>query len=57
MRVNEIDELESRISQLKNELIQTAETTGLNSHETLYCSRKLDQHITNYQILSFKKAN
>ena len=50
-----IDELEYRINQLKKELIQIAELTGLNSHETIYCSQKLDQHITNYQKLSYKK--
>jgi stage 0 sporulation regulatory protein len=45
----EIIELEDRINQLKKELIQIAETTGLNSHETLCCSGKLDQLITIYQ--------
>ena len=47
----EIDELEDRIKQLKKELIQIAEETGLNSHDTLCCSQKLDELITIYQKL------
>jgi stage 0 sporulation regulatory protein len=47
----EIDELEHRINQLKKELIQITEATGLNSHDTLCCSQKLDQLITIYQKL------
>lgn len=50
----EIDELEYRIHQLKKELIQIAEVTGLNSHETICCSQKLDQDITYYQKLSYE---
>lgn len=49
-------ELECRINQMRKELIQIAEVTGLNSHETICYSQKLDQHITNYQKLSYKKA-
>ena len=48
----ELDELENRINQLKKELIQIALTTGLNSHETLCCSQKLDELITIYQKLT-----
>ena len=55
MTVILIDELEYRINQLKKELIQIAERTGLNSRETIYCSQKLDQLITIYQESSFKK--
>ncbi|WP_256242078.1 Spo0E family sporulation regulatory protein-aspartic acid phosphatase [Bacillus sp. V3B] len=51
----EIDELEDRINQLKKELIQVALTTGLNSHDTLCCSQKLDELITIYQKLSYEK--
>ncbi|AIE58947.1 aspartyl-phosphate phosphatase Spo0E family protein [Bacillus methanolicus] len=52
------NELEERINQLKKELIQISEETGLNSYDTLYCSQKLDQLITMYQKqlqLSHKK--
>ena len=42
-------ELENRINQLKKELIQVTEATGLNSHATLCCSQKLDELITLYQ--------
>ena len=35
-------ELENRINQLKKELIQVTKVTGLNSHDTLCCSQKLD---------------
>ncbi|MCQ6277570.1 aspartyl-phosphate phosphatase Spo0E family protein [Bacillus sp. V3B] len=51
----EINELEDRIDYLKKELIQVAEATGLDSHHTLYCSQKLDEHITVYQKLAYKK--
>ncbi|MDE3841102.1 sporulation stage 0, Spo0E-like regulatory phosphatase (plasmid) [Bacillus methanolicus] len=53
-----INELEERINQLKKELIQISEATGLNSYDTLYCSQKLDKLITMYQKqlqLSYKK--
>lgn len=45
----EVDKLESRINQLRQELIEIAEATGLNSHDTLHCSQTLDKHITIYQ--------
>jgi len=45
----EFEKLEDKINQLKIELIQIAEATGLNSHATLYCSQELDKHITIYQ--------
>ncbi|MFE4706942.1 aspartyl-phosphate phosphatase Spo0E family protein [Peribacillus simplex] len=56
MRLIGIDELESRINQLKNELIQIDEVTGLNSPETIYWSQILDQYITSFQKFSYKKA-
>ena len=49
-----IDDLEYRINELKKELIQIAERTGLNSRETLVCSQKLDKLITIYQKSSYK---
>lgn len=49
-------ELECRINQLRKELVHIAEVTGLNSHETICYSQKLDQHITNYQKLAYKKG-
>jgi stage 0 sporulation regulatory protein len=42
-------ELENRINQLKKELIQVTKATGLNSHDTLCCSQKLDELIAIYQ--------
>lgn len=42
-------ELENRINQLKKELIQVTKVTGLNSHDTLCCSQKLDELIAIYQ--------
>ncbi|MCQ6277431.1 aspartyl-phosphate phosphatase Spo0E family protein [Bacillus sp. V3B] len=53
--LKEINELEDMIDHLKNELIQVAEATGLNSHHTLCCSQKLDELITIYQKLSYEK--
>lgn len=50
-----IDELEHRIKQLRKEMIQVAEATGLNSHKTIFYSQKLDQLITIHQKLSYKK--
>jgi stage 0 sporulation regulatory protein len=41
----ELDRLGVRINELKEELIQIAEATGLNSLSTLYCSQELDQLI------------
>ena len=40
---------------MKNELNQNAKATGLNSHETLNWSQKLDQLITIYQNLYKKR--
>lgn len=50
--VLEMDRLSIRIQQLKKELSQTVEETGLNSQETLKCSQKLDQLIITYQKCS-----
>ncbi|MBT2735703.1 aspartyl-phosphate phosphatase Spo0E family protein [Bacillus sp. ISL-7] len=55
MVLKEIDELEGRINQLKKELIQITEVTGLNSDETICCSQKLDQLIMIYQKLYKKR--
>jgi hypothetical protein len=41
----EIDELEYKINQLKKELFQIAKANGLDSHETICCSQKLDHSI------------
>lgn len=41
--------IENRINELKEELIGTANATGIISDETLYCSQKLDQLIISYQ--------
>ncbi|MBT2730538.1 MULTISPECIES: aspartyl-phosphate phosphatase Spo0E family protein [Bacillaceae] len=45
----EIEELEDRINQMRKILILIAGKTGLNSDDTLCCSRKLDELITMYQ--------
>ncbi len=45
----EMDDLENRINELKKELILIAKETGLNSHDTINCSQKLDQLIMVYQ--------
>lgn len=50
-----IDELERGIKQLRKEMIQAAEATGLNSPKTIYYSQKLDQFITIYQKIPIKK--
>ncbi|MBZ5752963.1 aspartyl-phosphate phosphatase Spo0E family protein [Metabacillus rhizolycopersici] len=55
MIIIDIYELEYRINQLKEELIQIAKATGLNSPKTICFSQKLDQIITIYQKLSYKK--
>ena len=52
-----IDDLEFRINELKKELIQIVERTGLNSRETIDCSQKLDKLITIYQESSYKKID
>ncbi|MFJ7978304.1 Spo0E family sporulation regulatory protein-aspartic acid phosphatase [Peribacillus sp. NPDC096379] len=51
MICTEADELESRINQMKKNLIQIAEETSLNSYDTLCYSQKLDELITIYQKL------
>ncbi|HVH96683.1 MAG TPA: Spo0E family sporulation regulatory protein-aspartic acid phosphatase [Bacillus sp. (in: firmicutes)] len=51
MDLIEIDELEDRINQLKKELIQIADETGLNSNDTIRYSQKLDELIMRYQKL------
>ena len=51
----ELDDLEYRINQLRKELMEIAEKSGLNSHETIYCSQTLDQLITIYQKSSYTK--
>ena len=51
MDLIEIDELEDRINQLKKELIQIAEETGLNSDDTIGYSQRLDDLIMRYQKL------
>jgi hypothetical protein len=45
----EDDELEHRINQMRKNLILIAKETGLNSHDTLRYSQKLDELITIYQ--------
>jgi stage 0 sporulation regulatory protein len=45
----EDDELEDRINQIREKLIQIAKVTGLNSDDTLCYSQKLDELITIYQ--------
>jgi stage 0 sporulation regulatory protein len=44
-----IEELEDRINQMRKILILTAKETGLDSYDTLLCSRKLDELIALYQ--------
>lgn len=51
----EKDKLEYRIKKLRNEMIQSAAATGLNSHRTIYYSQKLDKLIIIYQKLFYKK--
>ncbi|MCQ6281738.1 aspartyl-phosphate phosphatase Spo0E family protein [Bacillus sp. EB600] len=41
--------LEYRINHLRNEMIQSAAATGLNSHRTIYYSQELDKLINIYQ--------
>ena len=55
MKTREVDELEHRISQMREEMIQIAKANGLNSQKTVCYSRNLDQFITIYQKLSCKK--
>ncbi|MFJ7978649.1 Spo0E family sporulation regulatory protein-aspartic acid phosphatase [Peribacillus sp. NPDC096379] len=51
MMYTEVDELDGRINQMRKVLIQIAEETGLNSHDTLCYSQKLDELITIHQKL------
>ncbi|MGX2962057.1 Spo0E family sporulation regulatory protein-aspartic acid phosphatase (plasmid) [Peribacillus sp. JNUCC 23] len=51
MMYTEVDELDGRINQMRKVLIQIAEETGLNSHDTLCYSQKLDKLITIHQKL------
>ncbi|MFK2827210.1 aspartyl-phosphate phosphatase Spo0E family protein [Bacillus sp. B190/17] len=53
----EVDNLESRINQLKRELVQTVRLTGLNSYDTLFCSQELDELIVVYQKHLQNKTN
>ena len=53
----EVDNLESRINELKKELILIAKETGLNSQDTINCSQKLDQLIVYYQKTLTNKTN
>ncbi len=49
MMILPIEVLVEQIDLLKKDLIKIAKETGLNSHETIRCSRKLDQFIMIYQ--------
>ncbi|WP_260287202.1 aspartyl-phosphate phosphatase Spo0E family protein [Peribacillus aracenensis] len=46
-------ELEEKIHKLKQDLIQIAVTTGINSQDTICASQKLDQHIMTFLKLSY----
>ena len=48
----EFEKLEETINQLKEELIQIVEATGLNSYDTLNCSQELDKHISRLSKIS-----
>ena len=50
MIYEDIYELEYRINQMRENLIQIAKDTGLNSNDTLNYSRKLDELILKYNI-------
>ena len=56
MDLIEIDELDDRINQLKKELMQIAEETGLNSNDTIRYSQKLDELITRYQKIKMNNT-
>lgn len=45
----DFEKLEEKINQLKKELLQVVEATGLNSYDAIYCSQELDKHIILYQ--------
>ncbi|WP_071393524.1 aspartyl-phosphate phosphatase Spo0E family protein [Bacillus tuaregi] len=49
MQLLEMKQLEFKINELRLKLAQIVNETGLNSHETLNCSQKLDHYITIYQ--------
>jgi len=49
----EFEKLEETINQLKEELIQIVEATGLNSYDTLNCSQELDKHSTKVEYKEF----
>lgn len=49
------DELESKINDKRNMLIQTVQETGINSENTLVCSQKLDELIALYQQREMNK--
>jgi stage 0 sporulation regulatory protein len=56
MIYEDIYELENRINQMRENLIQIAKDTGLNSNDTLNYSRKLDELILKYQHLKMRKV-
>lgn len=56
MVYTEVDELEERINQMRKTLILIAKETGLNSHDTISYSQKLDELITRYQKLKINNA-
>lgn len=56
MIYEDIFELENRINQMRENLIQIAKDTGLNSNDTLNYSRKLDELILKYQHLKMRKV-
>ncbi len=49
------DELESRINDKRNMLIQIVLETGINSKDTLVCSQTLDELIALYQKREMNK--
>lgn len=49
LMVSEIEKLEEQINLLREELIQIAKASGLNSNATLRYSQELDDLITMYQ--------
>lgn len=55
MVYTEKDRLEYKIKKLRNEMIQSAVATGLNSHRTIYYSQKLDKFIMIYQKIFYQK--
>ncbi len=52
----EKDKLEHRIKKLRNEMIQSAAATSLNSHRTIHYSQKIDKLIMIYQNSIIKKT-